>query len=161
MCSRQRTADAGALAAWLGVSPGRTAVLPVRNVGVTVSWPLTSPNGPTLGSIRPALERASFVLGDQALLHFHRKDSTLHLRKVDPGTVGNVSILRRVSLPTGIPGERPADVPGVAGPSHWDDRLLRVHPGGAQPREADLVALVPDEAASEELDEVIEESNKV
>ena len=152
-----------ALAAWLGVSPGERRVFMCDDVGVTVSWPLTSPNGPTLGSIRPALERASFVLGDQALLHFHRKDSTLHLRRVDPGTVGNVSILRRVSLPTGIPLESDqrtfldslGRAIGTTGSSASIRAVLRSR------GEADLVALVPDEAASEELDEVIEESNKV
>jgi hypothetical protein len=146
-----------ALAAWLGVSPGGRLLFTCNESTVTVSWPATSASGPSIGSVRPALEKASCASGDQVLLHFHREERTLLIRRLDPVAIGSEVSLRRVSLLTGIPLEGEGRTflqalgraVGTAGAAASIRAMLRSR------GEADLADLIPDEEMSGDLDAAI------
>jgi len=92
------------LAGWLGVSPGEQRSFQCDSNEVKVSWPEKAPS-PNLGSIKPCLERAACVHGDQVLLRFQREEGTLRLSRIDRAGDEGAAGLQLVSLLTGIPLE--------------------------------------------------------
>jgi hypothetical protein len=146
------------IGAWLGVLPGGRLSLAANGGTVRVTWPGTSPNGPSLGSVRFLAEALNAQPGDQGLLCFHRDSKTIALTVIDREAMEAAQGLRRLSLLTGIPH---AD--GDAGFLH----ALGVALGTRGTRAAvcaelmrrgehELASLIPPESVSPDLDAAID-----
>jgi hypothetical protein len=71
-----------AVAAALGASPGQRAVFSSAHGAVTVSWRLSSTNGPALGSLRAAALATAAGPGDTLLLVFKLENASLHAARI-------------------------------------------------------------------------------
>ncbi len=146
------------IAGWLGVTPGNQRVLAAEGGTVRMTWPLTSANGPAIGSIRYMADRVSAQAGDQLLLTIRRDQGTIACSRVDAVAVAASHGFERLALLTGIPngdGEaaflhRLGTALGVRGTRAAVSAELR------QRGEAALASLVPAETASPDLDLAID-----
>jgi hypothetical protein len=77
-----------AVAAALAVSPGQSRVFSSPHGDVTVSWRLSSTNGPALGSLRAAALATAASLGDTLLLVFSLENASLHAARIGDDVSG-------------------------------------------------------------------------
>lgn len=75
-----------AAAAGVGVHPGQRRSFATANREVTVAWPLESPNGPNIGSVRALAKSHDAQIGDTLVLIFDTTKATLTTRRIPVGT---------------------------------------------------------------------------
>lgn len=90
-----------AVALALGVKPGDRRLFQYENGELTISWPLTSAFGPSLGSIRVLAERAGALKGERVRLDFDLEDEQVAAERV-PIDLSDVDTTEALRLLTGI-----------------------------------------------------------
>lgn len=99
-----------AVATFVGVVPGSDRRLLAVHVGsdgseqVTLTWPLDSPVGPTMGSIRRIAHATQATEGDLLRLRVDRAEGTLGAVCVRPQDLESMSPVARLSALTGLEG---------------------------------------------------------
>ena len=91
----------GAVAAALGVSPGRPRVFRHETGTLRITWPMTSALGPSLGSVRVAASGVGARLGDRLRLDFDLAQERVSTRMI-PRDLDRYDDRERIRLLTGI-----------------------------------------------------------
>jgi hypothetical protein len=145
-----------AIGAWLNVLPGGRRELDCDGTMVNVTWPESSVMGPSLGSIRMALERHQCRPGEQVIPRFDRSAGTLAVETVDPHQLADAEGLKRLTLLTGLRpehgnGDLSIAVVQAVGASDLPSARGILHRRG----EVDLAALIP-HGRDQEIEEAVE-----
>ena len=90
-----------AVAVALGVKPGGKRKFQHEQGRLTISWPLTSAFGPSLGSVRVLVERAGAANGERTRLDFALKDERVAAERV-PLDLGRSDTAEALRLLTGL-----------------------------------------------------------
>jgi DNA-directed RNA polymerase specialized sigma24 family protein len=90
-----------AVAVALGVKPSGRRKFQYENGELTISWPLTSAFGPSLGSVRALVEQAGAVKGERIRLDFDLDDEQVAAERV-PHDLNSVDPTEALRLLTGI-----------------------------------------------------------
>ncbi len=90
-----------AVAMALGVKPDDKRKFRYQSGELTISWPLTSAFGPSLGSIRVLVERAGALKGERVRLDFDLEDEQVAAERV-PIDLSDVDTTEALRLLTGI-----------------------------------------------------------
>ncbi len=102
-----------AVALELGVKPGGRRLFQYENGELTISWPLTSAFGPSLGSIRVLVERAGALKGEKVRLDFNLEDEQVAAERV-PIDLSDVDTTEALRLLTGIQADAAGGALAVA-----------------------------------------------
>ena len=102
-----------AVALELGVKPGGRRLFQYENGELTISWPLTSAFGPSLGSIRVLVERAGALKGERVRLDFNLEDEQVDAERV-PIDLSDVDTTEALRLLTGIQADAAGGALAVA-----------------------------------------------
>src|SRR5262249_24190236 len=91
------------LGAWLDVLPGcRRSFDTPGGLSVAVTWPDSALLGPSIGSVRRAVQESGGEGVDDALLVFDRRQGLLDVHILKPSSINEVDGWRRVALVTGF-----------------------------------------------------------
>ena len=101
------------VAAAVGVSPGTPRSFSHADGELTVSWPVTSAAGPTLGSARVIAARAGASQGDGVRLDFHSEQGLVRAERV-PYEVASLDTIEAIRLLTGMTVESGSELTSVA-----------------------------------------------
>ena len=87
---------------WVGVKPGGNKTFFSVQQKITVTWPETSIQGGTLGSIRSFLCDANVQIGDQVLIKFDIEKQFFNVLRIDPDLFESSSGFHNISNLTGL-----------------------------------------------------------
>ena len=91
------------LGAWLGVLPGGRRYYSVGKAHqLQVSWPDSAPQGPSIGSLRPAALAAGAQEGDFMILVFNRATAAVQIDLVRAESLRALDVEERLALVTGL-----------------------------------------------------------
>jgi hypothetical protein len=99
-----------AVATFVGLVPGTERRLRAIRIGgdgseqVTLTWPVDSPVGPTMGSIRRIAHATQATEGDVLRLRVDRAEGTLGVDRVRPQDLESMTPVARLSALTGLEG---------------------------------------------------------
>jgi hypothetical protein len=144
-----------ALGAWLGALPGYRRSYRFDDVEVTVSWPDSSIQGPSIGSIRRIAESFDLEPGDQLLLVFNRESLELRPRGLSQAELARLSPGERIARLAGIPGTWETAVQKFAAAVGAHD-IHEICERLRQREEDDLLRLVPDNEKPADLDAALQ-----
>lgn len=135
------------LGAWLGVLPGSRHVYKCDDhTDVVISWPDSSVQGPSVGSLRKVAEALGASAGDFLMLQFDRNASTVRAQALHAEPLATAPAADRLVLLTGV----------RAGSGSLEDRLAPMvgclSSGGLRDKlrqrgESDLIELLPTRSA--------------
>lgn len=129
-------AISAAFAAHLGVEPGGRRVVPGTAADITISWPMSSIAGPSIGSLRSEVIELGAELGDLLFLTYQETTSRFSGRLVTSRELAATAGINRLAL-----------LHGVTPQDNAEDTLLAVAGAlGMNPKPDDDLAMLVDVA---------------
>lgn len=152
-----------ALASHVGVGPGEKRAFPTDHGEVTVSWPVSSITGPSIGSVRSEVTALDGAAGDWLFLTFDTAKRRFASSVVSAADIAASTGLRRLALLHGVGAGRPepellADVAAALGLTlgQDDDPARAVETALTRRRQERWRDLVPQQDGEDSVDDVLE-----
>lgn len=156
-------AISAAFATHLGVEPGGRRVVPGTAGDITISWPLSSITGPSIGSLRSEVTKLGAELGDLLFLTYQETTCRFSGRLVTAHTLEATAGIDRLALLHGVAPQDNAEdtlfaVAGALGinPKHDDDLAMLVDVALTRRRQDAWRQLVPATGRDATIDDVLD-----
>jgi hypothetical protein len=152
-----------AFAGQVGTEPGSKTTIPGPESPITVSWPLSSITGPSIGSLRTEAYALDASVGDLLLLTYLADERRFEVRLVRASDIETANGLSRLALLHGLPavGSREDKLTAIVHSlglelNRGDDPVTIVDLALTRRRQDSWRQLLPEIDRSESLDDVLE-----
>jgi hypothetical protein len=156
-----------AFAGYIGIEPGSKITIPGLESPITVSWPLSSITGPTIGSLRAEARALDAFVGDFLLLTFLADERRFQTKLMRASDIETVNGLSRLALLHGVPaaGDRGEMLTAIVHAlglelTGGDDPVTIVDLALTRRRQDSWREFLPEIDRSESLDDVLERLTK-